>query len=79
MIPVYRRDCHQEVYAGSHVYPGQVCDCAAGERVLTSGGGLEGIGGAVCEGSERQSCVIEGLMRLAWEPSMSCQMALKYC
>ncbi|XP_043244163.1 Golgi resident protein GCP60-like isoform X2 [Amphibalanus amphitrite] len=23
VIPVYRRDCHQEVYAGSHVYPGQ--------------------------------------------------------
>ncbi|XP_067127276.1 Golgi resident protein GCP60-like [Centruroides vittatus] len=23
IIPVYRRDCHEEVYAGSHVYPGQ--------------------------------------------------------
>jgi acyl-CoA-binding protein len=23
VIPVYRRDCHEEVYAGSHVYPGQ--------------------------------------------------------
>lgn len=22
IIPVYRRDCHQEVYAGSHTYPG---------------------------------------------------------
>ena len=22
IIPVYRRDCHEEVYAGSHVYPG---------------------------------------------------------
>ncbi|XP_064484332.1 Golgi resident protein GCP60-like [Ornithodoros turicata] len=23
VIPVYRRDCHEEVYAGSHLYPGQ--------------------------------------------------------
>lgn len=23
IIPVYRRDCHEEVYAGSHVYPGK--------------------------------------------------------
>ncbi|KAG8177414.1 hypothetical protein JTE90_020442 [Oedothorax gibbosus] len=23
VIPVYRRDCHEEVYAGSHHYPGQ--------------------------------------------------------
>ncbi|XP_015930884.1 Golgi resident protein GCP60 [Parasteatoda tepidariorum] len=23
IIPVYRRDCHEEVYAGSHNYPGQ--------------------------------------------------------
>jgi len=23
ILPVYRRDCHQEVYAGSHIYPGQ--------------------------------------------------------
>ncbi|GAB6024954.1 Golgi resident protein GCP60 [Chamberlinius hualienensis] len=23
IIPVYRRDCHEEVYAGSHPYPGQ--------------------------------------------------------
>ncbi|XP_077995076.1 Golgi resident protein GCP60-like [Glandiceps talaboti] len=23
IIPVYRRDCHEEVYAGSHVYPGR--------------------------------------------------------
>lgn len=23
IIPIYRRDCHEEVYAGSHVYPGQ--------------------------------------------------------
>ncbi|XP_060835040.1 Golgi resident protein GCP60 isoform X1 [Rhopalosiphum padi] len=23
IIPVYRRDCHKEVYAGSHVYPGE--------------------------------------------------------
>ncbi|GFR33459.1 golgi resident protein GCP60 [Trichonephila clavata] len=23
VIPVYRRDCHEEVYAGSHNYPGQ--------------------------------------------------------
>ena len=22
IIPVYRRDCHEEVYAGSHAYPG---------------------------------------------------------
>lgn len=22
IIPVYRRDCYEEVYAGSHVYPG---------------------------------------------------------
>ena len=23
IIPIYRRDCHEEVYAGSHVYPGK--------------------------------------------------------
>jgi len=23
IVPVYRRDCQEEVYAGSHVYPGQ--------------------------------------------------------
>lgn len=23
IIPVYRRDCQEEVYAGSHSYPGQ--------------------------------------------------------
>ena len=23
IIPVYRRDCHKEVYCGSHVYPGR--------------------------------------------------------
>ena len=23
IIPVYRRDCHEEVYCGSHAYPGQ--------------------------------------------------------
>lgn len=23
IIPIYRRDCHEEVYCGSHVYPGQ--------------------------------------------------------
>lgn len=23
IIPVYRRDCHKEVYAGSHPYPGE--------------------------------------------------------
>ncbi|EJD75819.1 hypothetical protein LOAG_17104 [Loa loa] len=23
IVPIYRRDCHEEVYAGSHVYPGQ--------------------------------------------------------
>jgi len=23
IIPVYRRDCHEEVYCGSHMYPGQ--------------------------------------------------------
>ncbi|VDK74405.1 unnamed protein product [Litomosoides sigmodontis] len=23
IVPVYRRDCHEEVYAGSHVYPGR--------------------------------------------------------
>ncbi|CAI4231365.1 unnamed protein product [Auanema sp. JU1783] len=23
IIPVYRRDCHEEVYAGSHIYPGR--------------------------------------------------------
>ena len=23
IIPVYRRDCQEEVYAGSHTYPGQ--------------------------------------------------------
>ena len=23
IIPVYRRDCHEEVYCGSHVYPGR--------------------------------------------------------
>lgn len=23
VIPVYRRDCQEEVYAGSHTYPGQ--------------------------------------------------------
>ncbi|CAJ0586414.1 unnamed protein product, partial [Mesorhabditis spiculigera] len=23
IIPVYRRDCHEEVYAGSHLYPGR--------------------------------------------------------
>ncbi|XP_077536985.1 Golgi resident protein GCP60 [Haemaphysalis longicornis] len=23
VIPVFRRDCHEEVYAGSHLYPGQ--------------------------------------------------------
>ena len=22
IVPVYRRDCHEEVYAGSHTYPG---------------------------------------------------------
>jgi hypothetical protein len=22
IVPIYRRDCHEEVYAGSHVYPG---------------------------------------------------------
>ncbi len=22
VVPIYRRDCHQEVYAGSHPYPG---------------------------------------------------------
>jgi hypothetical protein len=24
IIPIYRRDCHEEVYAGTHPYPGQV-------------------------------------------------------
>ena len=23
IIPIYRRDCHEEVYCGSHIYPGQ--------------------------------------------------------
>lgn len=23
IIPVYRRDCHEEVYCGSHAYPGR--------------------------------------------------------
>ena len=23
IIPIYRRDCHEEVYAGSHAYPRQ--------------------------------------------------------
>ena len=23
IIPIYRRDCHEEVYAGSHTYPGK--------------------------------------------------------
>lgn len=23
IIPTYRRDCHEEVYCGSHAYPGQ--------------------------------------------------------
>lgn len=23
VVPVYRRDCHEEVYAGSHQYPGR--------------------------------------------------------
>lgn len=23
IIPIYRRDCHEEVYAGTHTYPGQ--------------------------------------------------------
>lgn len=23
IVPVYRRDCQEEVYAGSHAYPGQ--------------------------------------------------------
>lgn len=23
IVPVYRRDCHEEVYAGSHQYPGR--------------------------------------------------------
>lgn len=23
IIPVYRRDCHKEVYAGSHMYPSE--------------------------------------------------------
>ena len=23
IIPVYRRDCHEEVYCGSHMYPGR--------------------------------------------------------
>jgi hypothetical protein len=22
IVPIYRRDCHQEVYAGTHQYPG---------------------------------------------------------
>jgi len=22
IVPIYRRDCHEEVYAGSHPYPG---------------------------------------------------------
>ena len=22
VVPIYRRDCHQEVYAGTHQYPG---------------------------------------------------------
>ena len=22
IVPIYRRDCHQEVYAGTHNYPG---------------------------------------------------------
>lgn len=23
ILPVYRRECHEEVHAGSHVYPGK--------------------------------------------------------
>ena len=23
IVPIYRRDCHEEVYAGSHAYPSQ--------------------------------------------------------
>ena len=23
IIPIYRRDCHDEVYCGSHMYPGR--------------------------------------------------------
>ena len=23
IIPIYRRDCHEEVYAGTHPYPGK--------------------------------------------------------
>jgi hypothetical protein len=23
IIPIFRRDCHEEVYAGSHLYPGR--------------------------------------------------------
>ena len=23
IIPIFRRDCHQEVFAGSHLYPGR--------------------------------------------------------
>ena len=23
IIPIYRRDCHEEVYCGSHMYPGR--------------------------------------------------------
>lgn len=23
IVPIYRRDCHEEVYAGSHPYPGE--------------------------------------------------------
>lgn len=23
IVPIYRRDCHSEVYAGSHAYPGE--------------------------------------------------------
>lgn len=23
IVPIYRRDCHNEVYAGSHAYPGE--------------------------------------------------------
>lgn len=25
IVPVYRRECQNEVYAGSHTYPGQGC------------------------------------------------------
>lgn len=23
IVPIYRRECHKEVYVGSHIYPGQ--------------------------------------------------------